>query len=231
MKNRDIPQDGDMFVGARLAARRVKAGIPMEKVAKDLRMSLDRLRAIEADDLSGFAHPTYARLFLIDYANYLRVPVEEIRDYLPGAQVFGNADNKYLEVLIANNGFLKGDQFKSVRRLIIGLAMGLGAILLVVFGIYSWRFWEKFERVKPVAVPVATPAPKATPQRPVPQKPLPVTVPQAVVPEAAPVRPVTLPIVTPAATPVSTPIPAPSVSPTPFTLPPFKPSPIPVRAP
>ncbi len=223
MKNRDIPQDGDMFVGARLAARRVKAGIPVEKVAKDLRMSLDRLRAIETDDLSGFAHPTYARLFLIDYANYLRVPVEEIRDYLPGTQVFGNADNKYLEVLIANNGFLKGDQFKSVRRLVMGIGMGLAVVLLVVLGIYSWRIWEKFERVKPVAVPVAAPAAKATPQRPVAQKPmpLPLAAPPVTIPEATPFRP----LATPTATPIAT------VSPTPFTLPPFKPSPIPNRAP
>ena len=117
MKKQDIHHEGEFFIGARLAAKRAKLGIPIEKAAKDNRLSLERLRALETDDFSGFAHPTYARLFLLDYATYLRVPHEEIRGYLPGSKGLGHDDNNYLEVLIANNGFLKGEQFKSARRM------------------------------------------------------------------------------------------------------------------
>ena len=206
------------MIGARLAARRSQAGIPVEKIAKDLRASVERVRAIESDDFSGFAHPTYARLFLLDYANYLRVPVDDIKAYLPGAGGMGSGENQYLDVLIANNGFLKGDQFKSIRLLLTGLGAGLSIVLLVILGIYSWRFWEKFERVQKVNIPGAkallkpeiktTPAPKRV-SMPVPS-PTPVSIPSS--------------------TPME-PTPGPSPSATPFTLPPFKPAPIPKRTP
>ena len=89
MNNKDHQPEGDFFIGARLSARRQKLGIQVDKAAKDIRISASRLSQIEADDFSSFAHPTYARLFLVDYANYLRVPLEEIRDYLPGSTIFG----------------------------------------------------------------------------------------------------------------------------------------------
>ena len=77
MKHNDQQPEGDFFIGARLSERRQKLGIQLEKAAKDIRVSVSRLSQIEADDFSSFAHPTYARLFLVDYANYLRVPLED----------------------------------------------------------------------------------------------------------------------------------------------------------
>ena len=200
------------MIGARLAARRSQAGIAIEKVAKDLRVSVERVRAIENDDFSGFAHSTYVRLFLLDYANYLRIPADDIKPYLPGAGGMGSGENNYLDVLIANNGFLKGDQFKSIRLLLTGLGAGLSLVLLVILGIYSWRFWEKFERVKKVAATSAKATLKAE-AKPTPKRastPLPVLPPVSI---------------------SSEPTPTPSPSATPFTLPPFKPAPIPKRTP
>jgi transcriptional regulator with XRE-family HTH domain len=119
LKRREQEAGDDLFVGGKLAARRQKAGITIEKAAKDTRIPVEKLLQIEADDLSGFAHPTYARMFLVDYANYLRVPLDEIRTNLPGSQKLGSGDNKYLDVLLATPGFLHGEQFKSLRRLLI----------------------------------------------------------------------------------------------------------------
>jgi cytoskeletal protein RodZ len=175
------------------------------------------LSQIEADDFSSFSHPTYARLFLVDYANYLRVPLEEIRDYLPGSKKLGTTDNRYLEVLLARQTFLHGDQFKSLRRLLFGVGAGLLVLILIGLGIYFWKTWKKLERVQPVAntaaaSPVATPRPVASPAaKPRPSATL-VSTPEVlrVLPEASP---------TPAA----------KASPTPFTLPPFEPSPRPKR--
>lgn len=218
MKNKDIPQDSSQTVGARLASRRSQAGIPVEKVAKDLRVTVERVRAIESDDFSGFAHPTYARLFLLDYANYLRVPVDDIKASLPGAGGMGSHENLYLDVLIANNGFMKGDQFKSIRLLLTGLGAGLSIVLLVILGIYSWRFWEKFERVQTINALGAKAASKPdTKNPPAPKRsstPLP-ALPPGSIPASLPMAPLS----------------SPSPSPTPFTLPPFKPAPIPKRTP
>ena len=213
MKHNDQQPQGDFFIGARLSARRQKLGIQLEKAAKDIRVSVSRLSQIEADDFSSFPHPTYARLFLVDYANYLRVPLEEIRDYLPGSKTLGTTDNRYLEVLLARQTFLHGDQFKSLRRLLFGILF----LILIGLGIYSWKTWKKLERVQPVAaspatLPVAQPAAVASPSlnpRPSPKPSSP--------PEVLRVPP------------EATPTPTSKASPTPFTLPPFEPSPRPKR--
>ena len=213
MKDNPQHEGSDFFVGARLAARRQKAGIPIEKAAKDTRIPVARLRAIETDDFSSFPHPTYARMFLNDYANYLGVPPEDIRDYLPGGKNLGTSENTYLDVLLAKPGFLEGNQFKSIRRLLLAIGILVGLLLLIGAGIYTWRTWKKFERVKPATPPAAAtpvPTPLATP---------------AVVPPPAAATPTprgdsftVMPQATPAATPQATPTPLTS-------LPPFEPAP------
>jgi len=217
LKNHDHQPESDFFIGARLSARRQKLGIQLEKAAKDIRVSVSRLSQIESDDFSSFAHPTYARLFLVDYANYLRVPLDEIRDYLPGSKKLGTTENRYLEVLLARQTFLHGDQFKSLRRLLFGVGAGLLVLILIGLGIYFWKTWKKLERVQPVAnasaaLPAATPRPVASP--------------------AAKPRPSATPASTPEVVrvlPEASPTPAAKASPTPFTLPPFEPSPRPKR--
>lgn len=210
--------DSDFFIGARLAARRQKNGIALEKAALDIRISIERLRQIESDDFSSFAHPTYARLFLVDYANYLRVPLDEIRDYLPGSRSLGGTDNNYLQVLLARQSFLHGEQFQSLRRLLFASGGVLALVILAVLAVFGWRIWKKFERVKPQPAPpsavLSTPAPTPRAALPVPSP-----TPQAT----------TTPFFSPTPLPPAPTPPAPKVrdasaSPTPFTLPPFQPS-------
>lgn len=217
MKHQDQQPESDFFIGARLSARRHKLGIQLEKAAKDIRVSVSRLSQIESDDFSSFAHPTYARLFLVDYANYLHVPLDEIRDYLPGSKKLGTTENRYLEVLLARQTFLHGDQFKSLRRLLFGVGAGLLVLILIGLGIYFWKTWKKLERVQPVvnasaSLPAATPRPVVSPTA----KPRPSATPAS---SSEVVR----------VLPEATPTPATKASPTPFTLPPFEPSPRPKR--
>jgi cytoskeleton protein RodZ len=207
--------ESDFFIGARLAARRQKLGIQIEKAAKDIRVSVSRLAQIEVDDFSSFSHPTYARLFLVDYANYLRVPLEEIRDYLPGSNKLGSTENNYLDVLLARQTFLHGDQFKSLRRLLFGVGAGLLLLTLIGLGIYFWKTWQKLERVQSTPeLPSATPvvSPKTTPKPTV-----------KAAPSASPSATPAASHVAPDATPIAKP------TPTPFTLPPFETSPRPKR--
>ncbi len=241
MREKQQHDGSDFFIGARLSARRQKLGIPIEKAAKDTRIPVARLRMIESDDFSTFSHPTYARLFLTDYANYLGVPIEDIREYLPGVKGLGSADNAYLNVLLSKPGFMQGEQFKSMRRLLFAVGSLIILLLLVGAGIYAWRAWKKIERVQPAASSVeALPTPSATPTpffEPTPT-PEPEPTPEPT-PEATPAKVQTSdairiqPPLTPAATPLArtsiTPIPkskaTPVASPTPLTsLPPFQPS-------
>jgi cytoskeletal protein RodZ len=235
---------GEFFIGARLAARRQKVGIPIEKAAKDTRIPVTRLRAIESDDFSSFSHPTYARLFLTDYANYLGVPIEDIREYLPGVKGLGSADNRYLDVLLSKPGFMQGEQFKSIRRLLFAVGVLIGILLLIGVGIYGWRAWEKIERVQPVApaaeaspTPFTTPIPIATPtpvveSTPTPEpEPSPTQIPAKVMTsDAIRIQPPLTPAASPVATPVAKKAATPVASPTPLTsLPPFEPSSRPKR--
>lgn len=242
MRDREHHDGGDFFIGARLAARRQKVGIPIEKAAKDTRIPVTRLRAIECDDFSSFSHPTYARLFLTDYANYLGVPIEDIREYLPGVKGLGSADNNYLDVLLSKPGFLQGEQFKSIRRLLFAIGALLALLALVGAGIYSWRAWKKIERVQPslppveempapieIPKPVATPTPDLEPMpTPEPEStPTPIP-PKVQTSDAIRIQPPMKPVAIPEATPVSKPTakPSPTPSPTPLTsLPPFQPAP------
>ncbi len=246
MKDKQHHDGSDFFIGARLAARRQKVGVPIEKAAKDTRIPVARLRAIECDDFSSFSHPTYARLFLTDYANYLGVPLEDIREYLPGVKGLGSADNNYLNVLLSKPGFLQGDQFKSIRRLLFAVGALLAALILIAAGIYIWRGWKKIERVQP-ATPAAesTPAPvealeplptpipviESTPTPTPEPEPSPVETPMKVqTSDAIRIQPPLTPVATPLATPVPKSSPKPVASPTPLTsLPPFQPAPRPKR--
>ncbi len=72
-----------MTLGMKLLQAREAAGLSIEEVANILRMRLTLVRAMESDDLTSFSHPSYARLSLLDYTRFLRIPTEEIRDWLP----------------------------------------------------------------------------------------------------------------------------------------------------
>jgi cytoskeletal protein RodZ len=149
LKRNQPSEEGEFFIGARLAARRQKLSIPIEKAAADIRMTTSRLRSLETDDFSEFPHPTYARLYLIDYANYLKIPLEDIQAYLPSNKILGSTENGYLEVMLTKQNFMQSEQFKSLRRLLKFVGLGLFIILLIGAGIYFWRGWKKIERIKP----------------------------------------------------------------------------------
>jgi cytoskeleton protein RodZ len=225
LKRNQPSEEGEFFIGARLAARRQKLGISIDKAANDIRMPLSRLRSLETDDFSGFPHPTYARLYLIDYANYLKIPLEDIQDYLPSNQKLGTTDNGYLEVMLSKQNFMQSEQFKSLRRLLKFVGLGLAVILIIAAAVYFWRSWKKIERVQPVAVPTMAESPSS----PDAAEPLVEAAAITVVEEPLPANPEPTP--SPTATPqLAQPYRYPAAAPSPtatptMILPPFEPAP------
>jgi len=150
-----------------LGAARSKAGIPLEKAAKDTRIRVQRLREIEADDFSGFAHPTYARLFLLDYAEYLGVPQDEIRPMLPDRAGSAGGGFQYIEVLSSELPAMKTSPRR--RRLrILGFIVAIVMLALIAaIGLFTYFTMKKIEAVarsKPLgeqAVPVVQETPPA----------------------------------------------------------------------
>ncbi len=85
----DSDESGESL-GSRLAAARKAKDLPIEKAAHDTRIRVQRLREIEHDDFSQFSHPSYARMFLTDYARYLGMDVDAIKHLLPPRRVWSS---------------------------------------------------------------------------------------------------------------------------------------------
>jgi cytoskeletal protein RodZ len=174
----------DFFVGARLGAARLKAGISLEKAAKDTRIRVQKLREIEADDFSGFAHPTYSRLFLLDYADYLGVPQDEIRPLLPDRAGAAGAGFQYIEQLSLQPSSPVVPMRRKRRSILWPIAILSLCLFVAIAGLLVYFTLKKIERVTgsgaisaitpPQAEPQETPTPEATPvSQPSPEEDIP----------------------------------------------------------
>jgi len=155
----------------------MKAGISLEKAAKDTRIRVQRLREIEADDFSGFTHPTYARLFLLDYAEYLDVPQDEIRPLLPDRAGAAGSGFQYIEAL-SRDPSSPVVPSRQQRPRFLWIFIFAGFFVLIVFAaIFTYFTFKKLERVARSAPLSATanltetPAPTTSPA-PVTEEPV-----------------------------------------------------------
>lgn len=133
-------------LGAILSAARQERGLPLEQVAHETRIRVQRLKEIEADDLSQFAHPSYARMFLTDYARYLEVPLDKIRPYLPEWGECGTEGYQYLQETPVNavKGVRRMAKKPRFRTLIV---MGASLILVSMGGFKLLKTVRDIERL------------------------------------------------------------------------------------
>jgi len=207
----------DFFIGARLGAARAKAGISLEKAAKDTRIRVLKLKELEADDFSGFAHPTYARLFLLDYAEYLGLPLDEIRPMLPDQAGSAAGGFQYIDALAADLPRKSGSPRRRRRWILFFAIVSVGFLLLLAAALFTYFTFQKIERVarsKPLAEVTAAepqPAPEPTPETtptPEPEPAPPALADPAPLPDTALETPLKIQLTDPAAAP-------PELSPTP----------------
>ncbi|MFV0337958.1 MAG: helix-turn-helix domain-containing protein, partial [Chthoniobacterales bacterium] len=83
MRNTIIGSSAGSSLGMILSNQREILDIPIEQAAKDTRIRLTVLQGLEQDDLTLFAHPSYARFFILDYARYLGIDSLDIESWLP----------------------------------------------------------------------------------------------------------------------------------------------------
>jgi len=158
-----------LTLGAQLAAARQARGLPLEKAAHETRIRIQRLREIENDDLSHFSHPSYARMFLIDYAKYLGISVHEIRDFLPAPGACGTEGYQYLqesEERVVYRPIRPARQ----RRLVPALVAAVALIACLVGGFELFVTLRKLDRIKTADAAVVTPTAPAEVAPPVEQK-------------------------------------------------------------
>jgi len=75
---------------------RESKGIPLDQAAHETRIRIQCLRELEEDNLAHLS-PGYARLFIMDYARYLGVPMNTIKDKLPEVGEFGTQGYEYIK--------------------------------------------------------------------------------------------------------------------------------------
>ena len=186
MKKKPTVQTAELFVGAYLGGVRTQAGIPLEQAAKDTRIRAQQLREIETDDFSGFVHPTYVRLFLLDYASYLGVPLEEIRPMLPDRADIATGGCEYLNVLgTKDNRKPKIESIRPRNRLLMLVVVMTAIIIALIVAFSFYILWRNMERVvlsDPIGkaeIGHASPAPTSIPTQKL-TEPLPAVSPEIV---------------------------------------------------
>lgn len=169
-------------IGALFVAARKSRDIPLEKAAHATRIHIQRLREIENDDFSHFTHPSYARMFLIDYAKYLGVPVSEIRDFLPTPSGGGAEGYQYLQE--SQERVVYRPIRPARQRRLLPVLLGATAIVVIAVGGFELALTlRKLDRLElgrtatvepatPVAAPAAESAPKVEEAAPVAKAPV-----------------------------------------------------------
>lgn len=153
------------LIGAYLASIREKKVLPIEMAARDTRIRVQRLQEIENDDFSQFAHPSYARMFLMDYARYLGVPISAIRELLPDRGECGTQGYQYLQRISGTEDYTPL-RARRPRRSFMPLFAGVIVLLIAMIGGFKlWITYRNLDRIgfgraneQPLAaLPVAEP--------------------------------------------------------------------------
>jgi cytoskeleton protein RodZ len=105
----------------------------LEKAAHDTRIRTQRLRELEADDYSHCPHPSYARMFLRDYAKYLGVAMAEIKADLPETGECGTWGYQYLDELGAESVTVPAARRIKPRRRLMPTLIAATAVLVIGF--------------------------------------------------------------------------------------------------
>lgn len=135
-------------LGGILSSRREERGIPIEAAARATRIRARRLQDLENDDLSQFSHPSYARLFMQDYARYLEIPLADIRPFLPETGSYGGEGYDYLKEIPAEPAVWRmARRIQPRRRLVPALAIVVICLFAVLGGFQVWRTLRNLDRI------------------------------------------------------------------------------------
>jgi cytoskeletal protein RodZ len=138
-------RDGARSLGAQFASVRQKRGLSIERVSGETHIRVQRLREIERDDFSRFAHPSYARMYAMDYAKYLGIPISRIRRLLPDAGECGTEGYQYLQETPCDYMRTTVRPFRRRRRVLRTLTT---TALLALLGLASFKLWTTIRDIE-----------------------------------------------------------------------------------
>ncbi|MGJ8697725.1 MAG: helix-turn-helix domain-containing protein [Verrucomicrobiaceae bacterium] len=80
-------------IGEQLKATREERGLELPDVVHQTRIPLGTLRALEANDYSGFPSPSYAKSFLAQYSDFLQIDADDWLDCFETGNVLSHGEN------------------------------------------------------------------------------------------------------------------------------------------
>jgi cytoskeletal protein RodZ len=135
-------------LGGILSGRREERGILIEQAARATRIRARRLQELENDDISNFSHPSYARLFMQDYAKYLGIPLADIRAFLPESGSYGGEGYDYLNEIPGDPAAGRMARRIQPRRRLVPALVGIALLTLTVLGGFQiWRTMRNLDRI------------------------------------------------------------------------------------
>lgn len=135
----------------------MQQGLTVEEVSKILKMRVSLIREVEGDDLRGFSHASYARLSLLAYGRFLRVPEEEILPWLPQVRDLDVEGHDYLnhmtdampEEAKARAQNPGGNGLRNRRSSVQIWLWFFGIVLILLLAWYAIVLIRKLERISP----------------------------------------------------------------------------------
>jgi len=126
-------------IGQLLSNTREQKGISIEQAAREMRVKAERIEEMESDDISHFTHPSYARFFMRDYAQYLGLSAEAFSEHLPeaGSSISDGLDYlqyfNQVEVATRTDIIRSGRATPSRAQVASRRAAGLGWVVFCLF--------------------------------------------------------------------------------------------------
>ena len=157
-------------VGSILSAARQRQGLSVADVARQLKLGVRQIEALEADDYKSLPRITFVRGFIRNYAKLLQIDAEPLlkptEHLLPTPQI-PEAEPGVAEIPSVSN---KNNLWRSYA------AFALFASLGVMFLVYEWYREQSVPRTKPVSAAVKpqkskTPVAQFTPKPASPANP------------------------------------------------------------
>ena len=140
-----IPVTEGPLPGAALAAARVAQGMSLEDVARQLKLSVAQIRAIEADDYAKLPSPVFVRGFIRTYARTVKLDAAKL--LLPRMVAAEASDSRMMQD--APRPSIEPSAYRRVPQIVAGIACVMLAL----------AFYEFVLNAPPVAAPVSvTPA-------------------------------------------------------------------------
>jgi cytoskeleton protein RodZ len=117
-------------VGAQLRAGREARGAPLEEASRALRIDVELIEALEADQFEVFSAPVFTKGYVKRYADFLGLPVEEILE-----AYYAQVGRDDVPVVSPNAPIKLGDDRQKAMWILV-------VVLLGILGLAAFLWWR-----------------------------------------------------------------------------------------